>query len=149
MRTCWRPWRPGCAVRRQRSAREQSEEFVAGLRERGLYDLALDYLTQMETSPLADAAFRERIPYHRGITLIAEARQTPDVDERTALFDKASTELEQFVTANPDSPSAAEALLELANVLVDQAKQLIAAGRPNAGRSRLRRAARKTPQGGP
>ena len=107
------------------SAREQSEEFLAGLRERGLYELALDYLAQMETSPLADAEFETRIPYHRGITLIAEARQTPDVDERTALFDKASKELEQFVATNPDSPAAAEALLELANVLVDQAKQLI------------------------
>ena len=108
------------------SAREQAEEFVGGLRERGLYELALEYLTQMETSPLADAAFRERIPYHRGITLIAEARQTPDVDERAALFDKAWQELDRFVTANPDSPASAEALLELTNVLVDQAKQLIA-----------------------
>ena len=81
--------------------------------------------TQMETSPLADAEFRERIPYHRGITLIAEARQTPDVDERAALFDKASQELDEFVTANPESPASAEALLELANVLVDQAKQLL------------------------
>jgi tetratricopeptide (TPR) repeat protein len=108
------------------SAGEQSEEFIAGLRERGMYELALDYLSQMESSRLADAEFKARIPYHRGITLIAEARQTPDVDERTALFDKASKELEAFVATNPDSPAAAESLLELANVLVDQAKQLIA-----------------------
>src|SRR3990172_9024656 len=60
------------------SAREQAEEFVAGLRERGLHELALDYLSQMETSRLADAAFRERIPYHRGVMLIAQARQTAD-----------------------------------------------------------------------
>jgi tetratricopeptide (TPR) repeat protein len=107
------------------SAREQSEEFLQGLRERGLHELALDYLTQMRTSRLADAEFRDRIPYHRGITLIAQARQTPDVDERTKLFEKASRELEQFVAANPENPASAEALLELANVLVDQAKQLL------------------------
>jgi hypothetical protein len=110
-----------CAIQ----AGEPSEEFVTALRDRGLYELALDYLTQMETSRLADDKFRERIPYHRGVTIIAEARQTADVDERTALFEEARRELDQFVTANPESPVAAEALLELANVLVDQAKQLL------------------------
>jgi hypothetical protein len=107
------------------SAREQSEEFLAALRERGLYELALDYLAQMETSRLAAKEFQMRIPYHRGVTLIAEARATPDVDERARLFEKASQELERFVEANPESATSAEALLELANVLVDQAKQLI------------------------
>lgn len=107
------------------SAREQSEEFLQGLRDRGLHELALDYLTQMRTSRLADAEFRDRIPYYRGVTLIAQARQTPDVEERTRLFEKASQELEQFVAANPENPASAEALLELANVLVDQAKQLL------------------------
>lgn len=107
------------------SAAEQSDDFLAGLRERGLYELALDYLAQMETSPLATADFRERIPYHRGVTLIAQARQIADVDQRTELFEQAAKELEQFVAAHPDSPSSADALLELANVLVDQAKQLL------------------------
>ena len=35
----------------------------------------------------------------------------------------------QFVTANPESPSAADALLELGNVLVDQAKQYLGEAR--------------------
>lgn len=105
---------------------EPTEEFVTALRDRGLYELAQDYLTQMETSRLADDKFRERIPYHRGVIIIAEARQTADVDDRTLLFEKARLELERFVSANPDSPVAAEALLELANVLVDQAKELLA-----------------------
>ena len=83
----------------------------------------------MQSSPLADDTFRARIPYHRGITLIAEARETPDVDQRGALFKQATQELERFVAANPESPASAEALLELANVLVDQAKQLIAQAR--------------------
>lgn len=107
-------------------AREQADEFLAGLRERGLYDLALDYLSQMESSPLATAEFRERIPYHRGVTLIAQARQVAEVDQRTALFEQASRELEGFVSSHPDSSSSSDALLELANVMVDQAKQLIA-----------------------
>lgn len=107
-------------------ATEQADEFLTGLRERGYHEITLDYLTQMETSRLAPADFRERLPYHRGVTLIALARQTPDVDQRTALFDQASQELERFVAANPDSAASADAVLELANVLVDQAKQLLA-----------------------
>ena len=107
-------------------AREPAEQFVAALRDRGMYDLALDYLAQMETSRLADAEFKGRIPYHRGLTLIAKARQTPDVDQRAALFEQASRELQQFVADSPESPAAAESLLELATVLVDQSKQLLA-----------------------
>jgi len=114
------------AVGVQSAAREPSEEFLKGLRERGLHELALDYLTQMETSRLATPEFRAAIPYYRGVALIAEARAIADVDERQALFDKASRELEQFVKAHPDSPTSADALLELANVLVDQARQLLA-----------------------
>jgi tetratricopeptide (TPR) repeat protein len=126
--TCWLALAACCAAP-QTFAREQAEEFVAALNERGLQELALDYLQQMETSPLADAAFRKRIPYHRGIVLIAQARQTPDADQRAALFQQASRELDQFVAANPENPAAADALLELANVLVDQAKQMLAEAR--------------------
>jgi hypothetical protein len=139
-----------CLITPQILAREQAEEFVAGLRERGLHELALGYLQQMETSPLGDAAFRERIPYHRGVTLIAQARQSPDADQRAALFQQASRELDQFVAANPASPASAEALLELANVLVDQAKQSLAEARqiPEGAayaneRERLRQGARR------
>ncbi len=139
-----------CLVAPQLFAREQAEKFVAGLDQRGLYELALDYLQQMETSPLADAAFRARIPYHRGITLIAQARQTPDADQRAALFRQAAKELDRFVAANPESPAAADALLELANVLVDQAKQSLSAARqiPDEAayadeRDRLQKAARR------
>lgn len=107
-------------------AREQADEFLNGLRERGLHELTLDYLKQMETSRLATPEFRERIPYYRGAALIAQARAIADVDQRKALFDQASRELEQFVAAHPDSPTSADALLELANVMVDQAKQLLA-----------------------
>src|SRR5262245_52847845 len=75
-------------------AREQSEEFVAGLRERGLFALTNDYLSQMETSKLADTDFRQRISLLRGLTLLDEARQTPDRDKQAALLQKARIELE-------------------------------------------------------
>jgi tetratricopeptide (TPR) repeat protein len=111
------------------SAREPAEEFIAGLRGRGLHELTLDYLSRMETSRLADAEFRRRIGYHRGVTLIALARQTVDPDQRADLLDRARAELEQYSANNSDNGSGAEALMELANVLVDQAKQGMAEAR--------------------
>lgn len=105
---------------------EQSEQFVSGLHERGLDELTLDYLTQMQSSPLATDAFKKRIPYHRGVTLIDLSRQTVDPDTRGQLLDQARTELQQFAAANPDSAAGAEANTQLGSVLVEQARQGIA-----------------------
>lgn len=108
------------------TAREESEEFVTALRARGLNELTLDYLSRMESSPLADAEFKRRIEFHRGRALVDLARATADRDQRVPLLDQAKQELEQFASANTDSIDGAEALTELANVLVEQGKQLLA-----------------------
>ena len=97
------------------------------LRDRGLYELALDYLSQMESSPLADDAFQSRIGYHRGMTLLDQGRQTIDRDQRTALLSKARDEFDRFTIANPGSTASAEAMLEeLANVFVELGERSIA-----------------------
>lgn len=105
---------------------EQAEEFVAGLHERGLDELTLDYLVRMQSSPLAGREFKSRIPYHRGVTLIEISRQTVDSDARSQLLEEARAELQKFAAANPGSASGAEANAQLASVLVEQAKQGIA-----------------------
>ena len=51
------------------AAREPAEEFVKGLQARGLHELALEYLEQLKTSPLANEASRRQIPYLRGVAL--------------------------------------------------------------------------------
>src|SRR5262249_19855244 len=104
--------------------KEQAEEFAAGLRNRGLYELTLDYLSRMENSRLADDAFRQRIAYWRGMTLIDQARQGSDADEQKKLLDRARAELDRFAEANPASAAGAEAQTQLAIVLVEEAKRL-------------------------
>ncbi|HEY2839476.1 MAG TPA: hypothetical protein VGJ26_10015, partial [Pirellulales bacterium] len=106
------------------SAKEQAEEFVAGLRSRGLNELALDYLSQMEGSRLADDAFKQRIAYLRGVTLIDEARQATDSEAQSKLLDQARAELDRYAAANPASAAGAEAQTQLATVLMEQAKRL-------------------------
>src|SRR4051812_26260467 len=54
---------------------DPAEDFVKGLQERGLHDLALEYLDELKSSPLADESVRKQIPYLRGGALIEKSRQ--------------------------------------------------------------------------
>ena len=105
---------------------EPAAEFVQGLQARGLHSLALDYLEEMKTSPLANDAVRRQIPYLRGEALIEQSRQSPDPATRTKLLDEARQELEQFAEANPHSIEGAEAQLQLATVQMTRGQELVA-----------------------
>jgi cellulose synthase operon protein C len=96
--------------------REPAEEFVKGLQDRGLHELALDYLEQLKTSPLADDATRRQVPYLRGTALIEQSRQSADATARNRLLDEARKELQHFAEANPHSVEGAEAEMQLALV---------------------------------
>lgn len=105
---------------------EPAEDFIRGLQERGLNELALDYLDQLKTSQAVDDEFRQKIPYHRGVVLIEQSRQSTDPATRTRLLDDARKELEQFAESNPDNVQGAEANLELASVQLAGGQQLVA-----------------------
>ncbi len=105
---------------------EPAQEFVKGLEERGLHDLALEYLEEMKTSPLANDAVRRQIPYLRGEALIEQSRQSADSAMRNKLLDDARQELEQFVEKNPHSIEGAEAQLQLANVQMSRGQESVA-----------------------
>ena len=55
-----------------------AHRFLDGLRARGMYDSALLYLDQAETSRLVPDDFKAAVRYERGITLLALARRTED-----------------------------------------------------------------------
>jgi cellulose synthase operon protein C len=100
---------------------ERSKEFVDGLRapERGFYDVALDYLEAMRTSPLADKAFRETIDYEVGLTLLEGSRLLP-IAEREKELDKARRFLRQFLLEHPQHPLETSANRHLAHVLIER-----------------------------
>jgi hypothetical protein len=105
---------------------EQAEEFLRGLKERGLNELALDYLERMKTSPLADEKFRQAIAYHRGVVLLEQSRQTVEPDVRSRLLGEARAELEQFARANPENVQGADAQLQLGTMQLESGQQLVA-----------------------
>ncbi len=108
------------------AAREPAEEFVKGLEDRGLHELALEYLDQLKTSPLADENVRRQIPYLRGVALLEQSRQSTEPAARTKSLDAARQELKQFVEANPQSVQGAEAQLQLANAQMSSGQELVA-----------------------
>jgi tetratricopeptide (TPR) repeat protein len=105
---------------------EPAEEFVKGLQERGLHELALEYLDGLKSSPLADEATRKQIPYLRGVALIEQSRQPTDPAARNKLLEDARKELEQFAETNPESVQGAEAQLQLATVQMTRGQELVA-----------------------
>src|SRR4029079_9187418 len=101
-------------------------EFVKGLQARGLHALALDYLEEMKTSPLANDALRRQIPYLRGEARIEQSRQSPDPATRTKLLDEARQELERFAESNPHNIDGAEEPLQLATVQMTRGQEIVA-----------------------
>jgi tetratricopeptide (TPR) repeat protein len=107
-------------------SKEPAEEFIRGLKERGLNELALDYLDRIQDSRLIDDKLRQQIPYHRGVVLLEQSRQSTDPAARGQLMDKARQELEQYVQKNANSVDAAEAQLQLGTMQLDAGQQLMA-----------------------
>jgi len=95
-------------------ALEPSSEFLQGLRARGYYDVAQDYLEAAKTNPLVSEEFKQAIPYELGILLIEEARRIGDRALKFQKLDEAKEKLQAFIDANPDHPEVQSARRELA-----------------------------------
>src|SRR5262245_20135852 len=95
-------------------------QYLQGLRDRGYFDLADQYLEMLRKAPGAPESVKETIDYEQGRILLDEAAQTHDLVFRKELFDKARSKLVAFTAAHPKSPKAPEALVQLARLLVER-----------------------------
>lgn len=119
------------------SAKEQLREFVEGLRQRQLHDVALDYLAAMQESSLVDDETKQVIPYEQGRTLVDMARVLRDFQQRSQRLDEATRHFEQFVNGYPDHPLAGAANIELGNVEVERGRaKLELASRPSRAKEK-------------
>lgn len=100
---------------------ESAEDFLAGLRERGWHDTALDYLAEAERDPLATSEFIEKIPFERATTQAALARLAPSEKLRQQSMVGAAEAFEQFATSQSGSPLALEALSSAGNLYAELA----------------------------
>src|SRR5579864_6508369 len=75
--------------------------FVQGLRERGYYDLALDYLTELRADKNTPADVKAKLDYEEGRTLTEAATHGSDPEVARRQLDQARDRLEAFIKANP------------------------------------------------
>src|SRR5262249_48072828 len=94
-------------------------KFVQGLRERGYFELALEYLEGLRNAPATPPDLKTIIDYEMGRSLLDEAAHTADLERRKEMFDQARGRLDAFAKANPKHALAPEALVQLARLLVE------------------------------
>lgn len=127
---------------------EPARQFLQGLRDRGYYDTAVDYLNMMRTSKLAPAELRETLQYDLGSTLIEASRTQRDIGLREKQLDEARASLDRFVRQFPDHPLVTSANNQLGNLLVERARiSMELAKRPKADKAALLESARKQYEG--
>jgi hypothetical protein len=119
---CCTCWGFGLPPDTRAAAEEPVEAFLEGVRARGMYDVALDYLDYLATSPLADASTRQLLPYHRGVTLVAGARSERDITLRMRQLAEAESQFQQFLVDVPDHPRAGSASTRLGGVLTERGR---------------------------
>ena len=104
------------AVEDPRTARS----FLTALRERGLYDLALDFIDRLRDDPETPADLKAILDYEQGRTLIDEAARLGDLARRRELLEQARARLDHFVQEQPEHPQAIDALVQIARMLVER-----------------------------
>lgn len=79
------------------NAAEPAGEFLQGLRERGYYDEAIDYLDRLESSRQAPSEFLLRLPLERASLFVDAARNQADSARREELLDQAEAVLSRYL----------------------------------------------------
>jgi hypothetical protein len=101
---------------------EPAQLFLDGLRERGYFDVALEYLDSVAQNPNVPVSFKETLTYEKGVTLVKGARFQRDGALREQQLDEGQQVLQQFVTSQPNHLLAISARSELGNVIVERAR---------------------------
>jgi tetratricopeptide (TPR) repeat protein len=106
-------------------ADEQIIAFLEGLRERGYFDTAMEYLDSVGQRPDVPAEIRDVIDLQRGITLQKAGAASRVPEDRDQLLDQAQTALAKFLAEHAGHPQAADANSLLAQLKFDVATSLI------------------------
>ena len=104
---------------------EPAEDFLKGLRARGYHDVALDYLIDMEKSPLAPQSLKMEIELEKAITLIEASRTHRDPVVREKALDDAQALLTTFTKTKAAHPKVHSAYSQLGNLIVERARMKV------------------------
>jgi tetratricopeptide (TPR) repeat protein len=95
-------------------------QFLKDLRDRGLDDLALDFIRLLKDDARLPAKVKDILDYEEGRTLIDEATRTGDLVLRDELLRDAAAKLEGFAKAHPTLMQAREAQVHMGKLLLQR-----------------------------
>ena len=81
-------------------ADEPAARFLEALRDKGYYDIALEYLEKIKDDPSVPSEFRERLGFEKAKMLIDQSGQLRDRSERDAQLDVAQELLQKYAASN-------------------------------------------------
>lgn len=122
------------------SAEEPINQFLDALRNRGQHELALVYLDRLATSRLTPADMRDELDFVRGSLLLDQARFERDSALRRQRLAQAEQALEEFLQGHAQHHSALQARQDLANVLVERARNRVREAGPGGDAAALSQA---------
>jgi len=103
-------------------AEEPTIEFVEGLRNRGYYDSALQYLEIAESQPGIPDDVKKLIPYERAQTLLKSAKNLSNLELQRKQLDASQASFEAFVKASPGHRLAGQANTARGRILLEKAR---------------------------
>ena len=106
-------------------ADEPFVQFLEGLRERKLFDMAFEHLDQLDRRTDLDLEFRKRLSLQRGLTYEAEARASRVIQDRDLSLGKAELEFRNFLKRNPNHSQAAFVNSTLGSLLFERARSIL------------------------
>jgi cellulose synthase operon protein C len=95
-----------------------SLQFVHELRDRGLHELAIDYIAGLRADAGQSASVRDVLDYEEARTLIDEAAKSGDLVLRQEFLKDAKKKLDSFVAAHPTLQQARDALVQMGKLLI-------------------------------
>ena len=82
------------------SADEPAARFLNALRDKGYYDIALEYLEKAKVDPNVNEKFRKRIKYEKAIVLIDQVGQLSEREKIDLQLDTAQKLLQDYAANN-------------------------------------------------
>lgn len=112
----------------QGSAGEPAENFLKRLRAAGYYDVALDYLEDLDSYPGVPSELRDAVALERAQIYLEAAGATRLADEREQYFEAGEEALREFIDSKPEHPRVSEARMKLGTRQLIHAMVLMQSG---------------------
>lgn len=94
--------------------------FLKELKDRGLHDLALEYIAALRADTSITRDLKAILDYEEGRALIDEAARSNDLVLKQQLLEEAHEKLDLFVKTHPQAKESREALVQIARMLFER-----------------------------